>query len=190
MPRHQTAALAALAALLLAGPAVAQPGKAPRGDRDRDGLTDRQERLLGTDPERADTDGDGTKDGREGGGRVVARRGDRLVVAMFGGGAVRAKLSGATDVVCPELEEDEEVEEEVPLEAEDVAEETEAPVDAPAELQSTPGDEPADEEPVEDEEDEEVLCDADDLRVGTVVAETDVAGKGKRRRWTRIELAP
>ena len=35
------------------------------GDTDRDGLTDSQEAILGTDPGNPDTDGDGLKDGEE-----------------------------------------------------------------------------------------------------------------------------
>lgn len=37
----------------------------PDGDRDGDGLTNREEQELGTDPDKADTDGDGLKDGSE-----------------------------------------------------------------------------------------------------------------------------
>jgi hypothetical protein len=193
MPRHQIAALAALLTLLLAGPAAAQPGKAPKGDKDRDGLADRVERALGTDPARADSDGDGTKDGREGAGKVVARKGDRLVVRLFGGGTVRARLTAATEVGCPEPEEAEDApdaEDEVPLEAEDAPDEEapeELPVDLPAELEAFPGD--GTEEEDDEAEEDEPACSADDLRPGALLSETDVAGKGKRRRWTRVVLA-
>jgi len=49
------------------GPAKAVwvSGLSPTVDRDRDGLSDRAERVLGTDPRRADTDHDGVRDGRE-----------------------------------------------------------------------------------------------------------------------------
>ena len=36
-----------------------------RRDRDHDGLTDRLERAIGTDPDRSDTDGDGMDDAWE-----------------------------------------------------------------------------------------------------------------------------
>jgi hypothetical protein len=39
----------------------------PHGDRDDDGLSDRDERRLGTNPNKADTDGDGLGDGEEAG---------------------------------------------------------------------------------------------------------------------------
>jgi hypothetical protein len=49
-----------LCALLIVGPetALAQ-------DSDNDGLTDAQEKILGTDPNKSDTDGDGLLDGEE-----------------------------------------------------------------------------------------------------------------------------
>jgi hypothetical protein len=40
-------------------------GKAPASDDDNDGLNYYQELIAGTDPEKADTDGDGFKDGQE-----------------------------------------------------------------------------------------------------------------------------
>jgi len=44
------------------------------GDADRDGLTDRTETALGTDPKRADTDGDGIPDGRDAAPTAVPAR--------------------------------------------------------------------------------------------------------------------
>ncbi len=41
------------------------PGSGDADDRDEDGLTDGQERRLGTDPENPDSDGDGLNDGDE-----------------------------------------------------------------------------------------------------------------------------
>lgn len=40
-------------------------GESCKSDRDNDGLTKCEEQALGTDPEKADTDGDGLKDGEE-----------------------------------------------------------------------------------------------------------------------------
>lgn len=37
----------------------------PNKDTDGDGITDRDEKKLGTDPKNPDTDGDGLKDGEE-----------------------------------------------------------------------------------------------------------------------------
>lgn len=71
-----TAAAAAAYAQSLSGPAAAAPGgAASRGvgrfqaypvlDSDGDGLSDDEERALGTDPFNPDTDGDGISDGDE-----------------------------------------------------------------------------------------------------------------------------
>lgn len=198
MPRT-TFAIAALAALLAATPAVAAPGKPSRGDRDRDGLLDRHELLAGTNPAKPDSDGDGVKDGREGAGRVVSRRGGRLVIKLFAtGAAVRAKVTDDTDVVCPEPEEDEEAEvEDVPVEAEDAPAEdpgADAPVDLPAELQAFETEpEPVveDDAPAEDEdaEDDEPDCGEEDLVKGAVVSASSTAGKARRKRWTSVTLA-
>ncbi len=51
------------------GPAVPQiaipQAPAPQEDRDHDGLSDKKEQQLGTNPQKADTDGDGLADGDE-----------------------------------------------------------------------------------------------------------------------------
>ena len=56
--------VAALCALLAASSADAR-GRC-RGDADCDGLSNKQERVLGTDPRSADSDHDGVSDGEEG----------------------------------------------------------------------------------------------------------------------------
>lgn len=188
--------IAALAALVAAAPAVAAPGKPAKGDRDRDGLLDRHELLAGTDPAKADTDGDGVKDGREGAGRVVSHRGGKLVIRLFATGtAVRAKVTDDTEVLCPEPEEaEDEGVEDVPVEAEDAPAEdpgTDVPIDLPAELQSVE-EEPVDDGVAEDEEadeEDEPACDEEDLVKGAVVAESETAGKARRKRWTSVTLA-
>jgi hypothetical protein len=177
-----SALLAAVAALALAPAVDAAPGKSARGDADADGLRDRVEELVGTDPANADSDGDGVKDGAEGAGRVVARRGDRVVVQLFGKRTrtVRAKLTDDTAVACYEEEEPE-----LPVEAEDVPE---VPEELPVELATTePEDEPAEDEDAVEEEDEG--CTEDDVLRGTVLRESEVAGKGGKRRWVSLTLA-
>jgi hypothetical protein len=177
-----SALLAALAALAVAPAVDAAPGKGAKADRDGDGLRDHHEELAGTDPASADTDGDGVKDAAEGAGRVLARRGDRVVVQLFGKRlrTVRAKVTDDTEVLCPVAED----EEEPPVEAADVPE---APEELGVELHATePADEPA-------EEDEEALedegCSEEDLVRGVVVSESEVAGRGGKRRWVSLTLA-
>jgi hypothetical protein len=52
-------------------------------DSDQDGLTDQEEKMIGTDPQNADTDGDGYSDGKEvasGYNPLKAAPGDQIVV--------------------------------------------------------------------------------------------------------------
>ncbi|OGI25617.1 MAG: hypothetical protein A3J76_06095 [Candidatus Moranbacteria bacterium RBG_13_45_13] len=53
-------------------------------DSDQDGLTDQEERMIGTDPGRADTDGDGYSDGKEvesGYNPLKPSPGDKIVIS-------------------------------------------------------------------------------------------------------------
>jgi len=61
MRNTQIMTVGGLLALILA----LVPVPASAADADRDGLTDERERALGTDPNKADTDGDGYLDGEE-----------------------------------------------------------------------------------------------------------------------------
>lgn len=61
--------------LLLAGLSSSNRGSAAVNDTDSDGLSDSQEKQIGTDPLKADTDGDGLKDGWEVVGIVPAMAG-------------------------------------------------------------------------------------------------------------------
>jgi len=61
--RAVAASVATLCALTAAVPAISSA--ASKRDRDRDGLSNRAERRIGTSPKRADTDRDRLKDGRE-----------------------------------------------------------------------------------------------------------------------------
>ena len=62
--KHFTAAIAAVG-LIASLPASALAAKAPKTDRDRDGLSNKVEKRLGTNARRADTDRDKLKDGVE-----------------------------------------------------------------------------------------------------------------------------
>ena len=175
--------IAATAVLTLAFTG-ASDAKGKKGDADGDGLKDRVEVAAGLDPKRADSDGDGVKDGREGVGEVVKVRGDWVSVKLLGGETVRAKVTDATKLACV-VAEDEEPEDDL-LEDELAEEEG-------AELFEVPEDgveEASDDALLEDEEDaeEEDECSADDLAKGVTVLGSSAKGKGKRARWTRLEL--
>lgn len=60
-----TLATVALAVLLILSPIATAAPPNDRGDADGDGLVNHFEYTLGTDPERADTDGDSLRDGDE-----------------------------------------------------------------------------------------------------------------------------
>lgn len=65
-----------------------QNGKSLFLDSDQDGLTDQEERTIGTDPAKADTDGDGYSDGREvesGYDPLKPAPGDKIVAAQNSG---------------------------------------------------------------------------------------------------------
>lgn len=204
MPTRPIVLVAVLAAALCGAPAaLAGKAKGKPVDRDRDGIADRYERLVGMDATSRDSDGDGRPDGEEGAGRVLVNKKGRLVIRMFAGGVVRARLTDATEIFCPPSDDD--------LDALDAAED-EADPDVPVELDGDdgedgedPGDEPgADfrefggdglgDEPIDEEDEEELvdeleeeLCDASELVPGTLVAASSSkaggrtpAAKGKR----------
>ena len=65
-------------------------------DSDQDGLTDQEERTIGTDPGRADTDGDGYSDGKEvesGYNPLKPSPGDKIVISAQNTGATNNNLA-------------------------------------------------------------------------------------------------
>lgn len=125
MPIHATlipvAALAAIAALSL--PAAASARAADRDhdhmpdrwevrhhlnthrndaqrDADHDGLRNLAEFRAGTDPRRADSDGDGLDDGDEQAGTVASFSGGVLTLTLFDGSTLTATVTGATEIEC------------------------------------------------------------------------------------------
>ena len=111
-----------LLTLLLAAPAAAKPrdrdrdrlpdrwerkhdlkvGKRDgRRDPDRDGLRNTLEYKAGTNPRKADTDGDRLPDGQEVIGKVRSFDGTTLVVRLLRGGTVSGTVDEETIVECP-----------------------------------------------------------------------------------------
>ena len=72
-----------------------------RRDQDRDGLRNLGEYRAGTNPRRADSDGDGVKDGDENAGTIRSFEDGILVVALAGGGELTAKVTAKTRIECP-----------------------------------------------------------------------------------------
>jgi hypothetical protein len=73
-----------------------------RRDQDGDSLRNRGEYRAGTDPQDADTDGDGVTDADEGAGTITAWDPDtgELTIALFGGDEVTATVTDETQIEC------------------------------------------------------------------------------------------
>jgi hypothetical protein len=69
-------------------------------DQDHDGLRNRAEFMAGDDPRDADSDDDGTKDGKEKAGQVVSFTGGVLIVHLFNGDDVKGTVDEDTEIEC------------------------------------------------------------------------------------------
>jgi hypothetical protein len=69
-------------------------------DQDHDGVRNRAEFLAGTNPRRADSDHDGTKDDDEGAGTVTSFDNGVLVVHLFNGDDVKGTVDDQTEIRC------------------------------------------------------------------------------------------
>jgi hypothetical protein len=187
-PGRLVALLAALAAALLLALAPAAGAKG-RGDRNHDRIPDRWERahrlslkqdqakrdqdhdglrnlaefLAGTDPRDADSDGDGTDDGDEGAGRIVAFEDGELTIRLFHGAKVTGAVTDDTEIACEEPGEAR-----AANDPEDAAGEEE-PGDGEGIDEGDPG-----EELGEDELDDEDTCGVAELTPGRVVREAEM----------------
>lgn len=71
-------------------------------DQDHDGLNNLGEFRAGDDPHRADTNGDGVKDGREDAGTIVSFTGGTLTIKLFRNAqTVSGTVDDQTEVECP-----------------------------------------------------------------------------------------
>jgi hypothetical protein len=71
-----------------------------RRDQDHDGMRNRAEFLAGTNPRRADSDDDGTKDDDEGAGTVTSFDNGVLVIHLFNGDDVKGAVDDQTEIRC------------------------------------------------------------------------------------------
>ena len=69
-------------------------------DQDHDGMRNRAEFLAGTNPRRADSDDDGTKDDDEGAGTVTSFDNGVLVIHLFNGDDVKGTVDDQTEIKC------------------------------------------------------------------------------------------
>lgn len=97
-----------------------------RADTDRDGLRDGDELQVGSDPRRVDSDGDGTRDGDENAGVITAFDGAVLTMRRFHGTALDVVVEPDADCAGSDADEgyvdtDETSDADVPPDAEDPA---------------------------------------------------------------------
>jgi len=143
-------------------------------DQDHDGLRNRAEFMAGDDPRDADSDDDGTKDGREKAGQVVSFTAGVLIVHLFNGDDVKGTVDEDTEIECED-----------------------APATAPAARTADDGhgddehhgDGDDNEGDHDDNDDEDQPgCDATKLTAGAVVGEAELTATAAGLRFTEIEL--
>lgn len=74
--------------------------KQTKRDQDRDGFHNRAEWRAKTDPNDADSDGDGIKDSDENAGTVTAYANGELTITLFDGGTLSGKVTDDTELKC------------------------------------------------------------------------------------------
>ncbi|MDA0172808.1 hypothetical protein OJ998_27145 [Solirubrobacter taibaiensis] len=77
-----------------------------RADSDRDSLRDGDELKVGTNPRKWDTDGDGTRDGAENAGYIRDYSGATVTIDRFVGGQVIAEVEAYTQCLDAQDEDD------------------------------------------------------------------------------------
>lgn len=185
MPHKPLAAvlgLAAAALLTLAAPAMARdrnhdriPDRWERAhhlslrvnqarrDQDHDGLRNRAEFRAHTNPRKADTDGDGIKDGAEHAGKIASFTGGVLTINLFGGKTLTGTVDDTTEIECD---------------------------DAHASDDSDRGDDHGDHHGDDpgDDGDEGASCDMSALTPGAVVKEAELHTVGGDAVFEKVEL--
>jgi hypothetical protein len=146
-------------------------------DQDHDGLRNRAEFMAGDDPRDADSDDDGTKDGKEKAGQVVSFTGAVLIVHLFNGDDVKGTVDEDTEIEC----------EDAPATA--TAPAARAADDGPGHGDDEGDDEHHGDGDIDDnDDDDQPGCDATKLTAGAVVGEAELKATAAGLRFTKIEL--
>ena len=155
-------------------------------DQDHDGLRNRAEFMAGDDPRDADSDDDGTKDGKEKAGQVVSFTGGVLIVHLFNGDDVKGTVDDNTEIECEDAQ------------ATATAPAARAADDGPGHGDDEGDDEhhddgdhdDGDHDDNDDDDDDEDQrgCDATKLTAGAVVGEAELKVTAAGLRFTKIEL--
>jgi hypothetical protein len=153
-------------------------------DQDHDGLRNRAEFMAGDDPRDADTDNDGTKDGKEKAGQVVSFTGGVLIVHLFNGDDVKGTVDDKTEIECEHADA-----------TAPAAPAARAADDGPGhgdDERHGDGDhndgEHHDGENDDNDDEDQPGCDATKLTAGAVVGEAELKATADGLRFTKIEL--
>jgi hypothetical protein len=147
-------------------------------DQDHDGLRNRAEFMVGDDPRDADSDDDGTNDGKEKAGQVVSFTAGVLIVHLFNGDHVKGTVDEDTEIEC-----------------EDAPATATAPAARAADDGPGHGDDEGDDDGDHDgghhddnDDEDQPGCDATKLTAGAVVGEAELKATAAGLRFTKIEL--
>ena len=164
-----------------------------RGDTDRDGLRDRAEVRSHNDPCDDDTDDDGVEDGDEHAGTVTSFADGVLTITLFDGTAVAGRVTEDTEVECDD--DDRGATPAARLSTGDDVMDDEDPFDDDESDDSNdddPDDDAYEDDSYGDEEDEEEgedsSCGAEALVEGTVVREADLDVSSEGAVWHEVQL--
>jgi hypothetical protein len=154
--------------------------KQAKRDQDHDGLRNRAEFMAGDDPRDADTDGDGTKDGKEKAGQVVSFTGGILIVHLFNGDDVKGTVDDDTEIECEDAH--------AMAPAARAADEGHGDGDHGDDDQGEDHRGAGDDDHGDDDEDGHAGCDATKLTPGAVVGEAELKATAGGLVFEKIEL--
>jgi hypothetical protein len=160
-----------------------------RRDQDRDRLRNRAEFLAGTNPRKADSDGDGIPDGEENAGTIASfdAASGKLVINVFGGETVSGLVTEETEIECRGQKEGASASDSNDgEEGSDDDEQGEEPGDDDG--QDEQGDDQGDQEESGDDDGQASNCTTADLEVGAVVHEAELEIEDGSATFEKVEL--
>jgi hypothetical protein len=161
-------------------------------DQDRDALKNRKEWKAGMDPRDHDSDNDGVEDGDEGAGKISFFDGSQLKIDLFNGGSISGLVTEDTEISCDGGDDqgDEDGDGEGGHDGDTGDDDAEGDDDGDdAEKSANVSEDEPGEDDDEPGDDDEHQCSVDDLTVGAVVQEADLALEHGDAVFEEIELA-
>jgi hypothetical protein len=151
-------------------------------DQDHDGLRNRAEFMAGDDPRDADSDDDGTKDGKEKAGRVVSFTGGVLIVHLFNGDDVKGTVDEDAEIEC------EDAPATATAPAAHAADDGHGDDEGDHEHHGDGDHNDGDHDDNDDDDDDQPGCDATKLTAGAVVGEAELKATATGLVFEKIEL--